>query len=137
VSALLFGGYHLVGSGDWAMGAAFRVAMPTVGGLVFAYALVRTGSLAVPIGLHWGGNWAQSVLLGLGHPAGQTVAVWTMPLSEDQVRRLVAPDLLPHLPYLGALGLAFLFVQATPRGLGLTTGSSGRSDARPVVEPER
>ena len=126
-SSLLFGGYHLLGSGDWAMGAAFRMAMPTVGGLVFGYALVRTGSLAVPIGLHWGGNWAQSVLLDLGHPADQTAAVWTMPLSEDQMRTLVAPDLLPHLPYLAALGLAFILIRATPRGLGLTAGSSGRS----------
>jgi membrane protease YdiL (CAAX protease family) len=122
VSALLFGGYHLLGSGDWAIGAAFRMAMPFGGGLVFGYALVRTGSLAVPIGLHWGGNWAQSVLFGLGHPAGQSVAVWTMPLNEHQVRSLVAPDLLQHLPYLVALGVAFLLVQATPRGLGLTGG---------------
>jgi len=137
VSALAFGGYHLLGSGDWAMGAVFRMAMPTVAGLVFGYAVVRTGSLAVPIGLHWGGNWAQYALLGLGHPAGQTVAVWNMPLSEDQIRMLVAPDLLPHLPYLAALGLAFLLVQATPQGLGLATGCSGRSATQPTAGPER
>ena len=60
---------------------------------------------------------AQSVLLDLGHPTDQTVAVWSMPLSEDQVRALVAPDLLPHLPYLVALGIAFLLLKATPRGI--------------------
>jgi hypothetical protein len=87
--------------------------------LVFGYALVRTGSLAVPIGLHWGGNWAQSVLFGLGQPPGSTAAVWTMTVSDDQARALTAPDLLPHLPYLVALGLACVIVRAMPRDLGL------------------
>jgi membrane protease YdiL (CAAX protease family) len=81
--------------------------MPIAGGLVFGYALIRTGSLAVPIGLHWGGNWAQSV--------------WTVRLSDEQLRALTAPDLLPHLPYLAALALACLMVRATPRELGLST----------------
>ena len=116
-SATLFGLYHLLGTDYWAMGAVFRFAMPALGGLVFGYALVRTGSLAVPIGLHWGGNWAQSVLLGLGHAPARSSAVWVMPLSGEQIHALTAPDLLPNLPYLVALALAWLAVRCTPRGL--------------------
>jgi membrane protease YdiL (CAAX protease family) len=118
ISAALFGLYHLLGTQYWAMGAVFRFAMPALGGLVFGYALVRTGSLAVPIGLHWGGNWAQSVLFGLGHSPDHSGAVWIMPLSGEQVGALTAPDLLPNLPYLVALALACLLVRLTPRGLG-------------------
>jgi len=113
LSAALFGGYHLLGSGDWAMGAFFRFLMPTLGGLVFGYALVRTGSLAVPIGLHWGGNWMQSAVLGLGH-APSSDAILIMPLSAEQVRILSAPDVLPHLPYLVALGMMTLLVWVLP-----------------------
>jgi membrane protease YdiL (CAAX protease family) len=116
-SAALFGLYHLLGTGYWAMGAVFRFAMPAIGGLVFGYALVRTGSLAVPVGLHWGGNWAQSVLLGLGHTADHSRAVWIMPLSPEQIHTLTTPDLLPNLPYLAALALIALGVRLTPRGL--------------------
>ena len=113
LSAALFGGYHLLGSGDWAMGAFFRFLMPTLGGLVFGYALVRTGSLAVPIGLHWGGNWMQSTVLGLGH-APSSDAILIMPLSAEQVRILSAPDMLPHLPYMVALIVMTLLVWALP-----------------------
>jgi len=113
VSASVFGVYHLLGSGDWAMGAFFRLLMPTLGGLVFGYALVRTGSLAVPVGLHWGGNWMQSAVLGLGH-APTSDAILIMPLSAEQLRILSAPDVLPHLPYLVALGMMALLVWAAP-----------------------
>lgn len=116
-SAALFGLYHVIGTDYWAMGAVFRFAMPALGGLVFGYALVRTGSLAVPVGLHWGGNWAQSVLLGLGHTPDHSAAVWIMPLSGEQIHALTAPDLLPNLPYLTALALIAVSVRLTPRGL--------------------
>jgi membrane protease YdiL (CAAX protease family) len=29
-----------------------------LGGLIFGSALLRSGGLALPLGLHWGGNWA-------------------------------------------------------------------------------
>lgn len=118
-SAALFGLYHLLGTQYWAMGAVFRFAMPALGGLVFGYALVRTGSLAVPIGLHWGGNWAQSVLLGLGHSPAHSGAIWITPLSGEQVHALTAPDLLPNLPYLVTLALIYAAVRLTPRGLAV------------------
>src|SRR5580765_3416232 len=93
------------------MGAAFRFAMPALGAAVFAYALLRSGSLALPIGLHWGGNWVQSSLFGLGETAEPTSAIWVMPLAPDQVRSITAPDLLPHLPYLAVLALTVLAVR--------------------------
>lgn len=121
LSSLAFGVYHVLGSGDWAMGAAFRFVMPVVGGLVFGYALLRTGGLAMPIGLHLGGNWIQSSILGLGREPGATL--WAAPLNAEQVRALSAPDVIPHVPYLLAMLLLGAFVMmwrpepATPRPL--------------------
>src|SRR5262245_35835202 len=53
LSAAAFGAYHQLGAGVFLM--------PALGGLVFGYALVRSGGLALPIGLHWGGNWVQAL----------------------------------------------------------------------------
>jgi len=108
VSAIAFGAYHLVGSENWGMGALFTFAMPTLGGLVFGYALLRSGSLALPIGLHWGGNWVQSQVFGLGHLGENSAALWTLPLSPGQIDWLRAPDLVQHLPYVCVLGIAAL-----------------------------
>ena len=60
VSAACFGAYHLIGSQHWAMGAVFQFLMPMAGGLLFGWAAVRSGGLALPIGLHLGGNWVQA-----------------------------------------------------------------------------
>jgi CAAX protease family protein len=60
LTAVAFGAYHLIGSQNWAMGLAFQFLMPTLGGLLFAWAAVRSGGLALPIGLHLGGNWVQA-----------------------------------------------------------------------------
>jgi membrane protease YdiL (CAAX protease family) len=120
LSAAAFGAYHLGGSGDWAIGAVYRFTMPALAGLVFGWALVRTGSIAVPVGLHWGANWVQSFILGIDQPLGAGTAVWVLPLAPDQARLLAAPDLLPHLPYLAALGLMLVFVRQVSRPHGLT-----------------
>jgi len=108
LSSLLFGAYHLLGSGDWAMGAVFRFAMPALGGLLFGYALLRTGGLAMPIGLHLGGNWIQSSVFGLGREQGS--ALWAASLDAEQIRVLSAPDLIPHVPYLLTVVLLGVFV---------------------------
>lgn len=114
LSSAAFGAYHLIGSGDWAMGAVWRFATPALGGLVFGVAMLRTRGLAAPIGLHLGGNWVQQSVLGLGHPLHTpglpASALWTAPLDATQMRVLVAPDLLPHLPYLVAIAMAAVFV---------------------------
>lgn len=109
-SAVLFGAYHLVQSDDWAMGAVFRFLTPTLGGLLFGWAALRSRGLALPLGLHLGGNWVQASLAGfapMAIPSDAPVqALWRIPLSADDVRALAAPDIGPQLPYLVAVVLA-------------------------------
>lgn len=112
-SSLLFGAYHVAGSGSWGMGAVFLFAMPALGGLVFGLAALRTGGLALPLGLHLGGNWINASVFGLGIPEGS--ALWTAPVDAAQASWLLAPDLLPRLPYLMGVGLLAGAVIAWPR----------------------
>lgn len=105
-SSLLFGAYHVLGSGFWGAGAIFLFSMPALGGIVFGLAAIRTGGLALPIGLHLGGNWIGGSVLGLGLPEGS--ALWTASVDATQATWLMAPDVLPRLPYL--LGVALLLV---------------------------
>jgi membrane protease YdiL (CAAX protease family) len=109
LSALAFGAYHVVGTRYWAMGAVFQFLMPTVGGLLFAWAAVRTGGLALPLGLHLGGNWVQTSVAAFSaaSPAAEPMrAVWRIPISASDFQVLTAPDILPHLPFLFAMALA-------------------------------
>lgn len=109
-SSLLFGAYHVVGSGYWGIGAFFLFAMPTLGGLAFGLAALRTGGLALPLGLHLGGNWVGASVLGLGIPEG--AALWAAPVDAAQAAWLMAPDLLPRLPYVvGVVLLAALVLR--------------------------
>ena len=110
LSAVLFGAYHLVQSHDWAMGAVFRFLMPTLGGLLFGWAALRSRGLALPLGLHLGGNWVQSSVAGFATGAlpshAQVQALWRIPVTIHDVRLLTAPDLAPHLPYVIAIAVA-------------------------------
>jgi membrane protease YdiL (CAAX protease family) len=111
LTAVAFGLYHVLGTRYWAMGLVFHALMPTLGGLLFAWAAVRSGGLALPIGLHLGGNWVQaSVAIFVPPPplgAGDAAAgLWRIPISEGDVQVLTAPDVLPHLPLLLAFAIA-------------------------------
>jgi membrane protease YdiL (CAAX protease family) len=123
-SAVCFGFYHVIGSRTWGMGAVFQFLMPTLGGLVFGWAAVRSRGLALPIGLHLGGNWVQAGVavfapLGAG-PAFPPRGIWTIPVSAADVAALTAPDVLPRLPYLVALTLAAAVTwQLTRAGLSI------------------
>jgi membrane protease YdiL (CAAX protease family) len=121
LSALAFGLYHLAMAGfrPWGMGAVFVFTLSALGGLLFGAAMIRTRGMALPLGLHLGGNWIQASVLGMGVAAGaQPPALFTAALEQTQVQALTAPDLLPHLPYLLALGTAGLVVAWWPnRGL--------------------
>ncbi|MGY0231962.1 CPBP family intramembrane glutamic endopeptidase [Longispora urticae] len=113
VTSALFGAYHVIGRPYWGIGAVFAFAMPALGGVLFAYAQLSSRGLALPIGLHWGGNWATVSLFGWGGGG----ALWTTEVSPAQAHALTAPDLLPHLPYLAALGVLALVVRyGRPRG---------------------
>ncbi len=111
ISAVLFGAYHVVGSQNWGMGVVFQFLMPCLGGLLFAWAAVRSGGLALPIGLHLGGNWIQAAVVefsDLQHRAASEPvhALWRVPLAVGDTQILFSPDLLPRLPYILAVGIA-------------------------------
>jgi membrane protease YdiL (CAAX protease family) len=119
VTSAAFGAYHLIGKPYWAIGAFFVIAMPALGGLIFGYSLLRTGGLALPLGLHWGGNWALMSLFGWrtdGVPgSGDNLrTMWTADVTQTQLNRLSAPDFVPHLPYLVALLIVGLAVWRYP-----------------------
>ena len=119
LSAVCFGAYHLVGSHDWAMGAVFRFALSALGGVLFGWAAVRSGGLALPIGLHWGGNWVQANVAVFQPPwqaaTASMPAVWRIPVTAHDVQALTAPDLVTRLPYLGALSLCAIAVVMVSR----------------------
>ncbi len=112
VSATLFGIYHLFGSGMWGIGAFFQLAMPTLGGIAFGWAAVRTNGLALPIGLHLGGNWVQASIFSF-RPVGATEpgALWTVYVTDVQQHRLYAPDFSAHAPYIVAMFVLLFVVQ--------------------------
>jgi membrane protease YdiL (CAAX protease family) len=111
-SAVLFGVYHVVGSGMWGMGAFFRLAMPMLGGVVFGWASVRTKGLALPTGLHLAGNWVQASVFSFQLP-GESVpkALWTAYVTEIQQRFLHGPDFGAHVPYVVTTAAAMLVVR--------------------------
>jgi len=111
ITAVAFGAYHVIGSQNWAMGLAFQFLMPTLGGLLFAWAAVRSGGLALPIGLHLGGNWVQASVAvftpqAIPGAAEATAGLWRIPIGASDVQVLMAPDLLPRLPLLTAFAVA-------------------------------
>ena len=111
-SALAFGVYHLAQTGFrmWGIGAFWVVALPALGGLVFGLALLRTGSLAMPLGLHLGGNWVQASVLRLGDTGSGPSALFAAPLTQPQAQQLWSPDFPPHVPQLLAILAAVLIV---------------------------
>jgi len=108
LSATCFGAYHLIGSDYWGMGAVFHFGMPALAGLLFGWAAIRSGGLALPLGLHLGVNWVQANLV-VFHPASAAPAslngVFQLSITAQDVQRLVAPDLVTHVPHLMALSL--------------------------------
>jgi uncharacterized protein len=119
LTAVAFGAYHVLGTQHWAMGLVFQFLMPTLGGLLFAWAAVRSGGLALPIGLHLGGNWVQASVAVFGPHAipgatEATAGLWRIPISASDVQVLTAPDVLPRLPLL----LAFAMAAALTHRLG-------------------
>jgi membrane protease YdiL (CAAX protease family) len=113
ISAVLFGVYHVAGSGMWGIGAFFTFAMPVLGGVLFGWAAVRSNGLALPLGLHLGGNWVQASVFSFRPDGVPAAAVWTARVSEAEAQVLFAPELLTHLPYI----CTALLLMAAVRGL--------------------
>jgi membrane protease YdiL (CAAX protease family) len=112
ISAVLFGLYHLAGPGMWGIGAFFRAAMPALGGVVFGWLAVRTRGLALPIGLHLGGNWVQGAVFSFrAGPDTGSAAAWTAYVTESQQWALYGPDLASHLPFIVTMFLAVVVLR--------------------------
>ena len=64
LSAIAFGVYHWFTFSVWGNPALMIWVLVYTGfwGLMLAYAYTRTGSLALPIGLHWGWNFVDQVI---------------------------------------------------------------------------
>lgn len=110
ISATLFGIYHIAGTGMWGMDAFFAFSMPTLGGFLFGLAAHRSDGLALPIGLHLGGNWIQASVLSFRTElqGGMPEALWTAHVSGTQLGALTAPDFLVHVPFMTIVVLAIV-----------------------------
>lgn len=116
ISAVLFGVYHVVGSGMWGIGAFFQLAMPAAGGVVFGWTAVRTKGLALPIGLHLGGNWVQASVLSFQAQSDVLPAtLWTARVTDFQLQSLYAPEFSTHVPYIATMLLAMMAVRVVSR----------------------
>lgn len=73
----------------WAMGDL------ALGALLFGLAYLRTGSLALPVGLHLGWNWMQGQVLGFG-VSGFDQAGWLRPLYQAQPQWLTGGEFGPE-----------------------------------------
>jgi membrane protease YdiL (CAAX protease family) len=112
LSAICFGIYHWFSFG--ALGnpvqMIFIFIMTAVAGLAFAYAFVRTSSLYLPIGLHYGWNLANIILFSKG-PLGQQLLI---PGNGNKAEGIVS--LLLFLFQIASLPLAtFLYLRPDKR----------------------
>ena len=73
----------------WAMGDL------ALGALLFGLAYLRTGSLALPVGLHLGWNWMQGHVLGFG-VSGVDQPGWLRPLYQTQPQWLTGGEFGPE-----------------------------------------
>jgi hypothetical protein len=79
--------------------------------LLLGLAYLRTGSLALPIGIHLGWNWTQGTLLGFG-VSGNAEAGWWTPVFHDRPEWLTggAFGLEASLPCVLVCGAAILLL---------------------------
>lgn len=121
--ALLFA---LVHWGNPGMAGATRIwATVNIGlaAILLGLAYLRTGSLALPIGIHLGWNWTQGTLLGFG-VSGNAEAGWWMPVLHGRPEWLTggAFGLEASLPCVLVCSLAILLL-ARWKGSALTAPS--------------
>lgn len=81
--AVLFAAAHL-GSPGMEAGTVVTATLDNgLGALLLGLAYLRTGSLALPMGIHFGWNWTQGTLLGFD-VSGQAQAGWLLPHLLEQ-----------------------------------------------------
>jgi uncharacterized protein len=74
--ALIFCAAHAGNPGMHGMTIVLAMSNIFLAGLMLGYCYLRTGSLALPIGLHMGWNWTQE-MLGFGVSGGTSHGLWT------------------------------------------------------------
>jgi membrane protease YdiL (CAAX protease family) len=87
--------------------ASFDIALAAI---ALGLAYLRTGSLALPIGLHLGWNWAQGYLLGFG-VSGVDMSGWLQPVFQGLPSWITGGDFGPEASAMGVIAdLAMLAV---------------------------
>ena len=87
--------------------------------ILFGLAYLRTGGLAMPIGMHWMANWAQGGVLGLGVSGEGQRGLWT-PVVDRGPAWLTggAFGLEASAPGLACVVAGLALLRVWPRGLG-------------------
>ncbi|WP_413776343.1 type II CAAX prenyl endopeptidase Rce1 family protein [Micromonospora sp. DR5-3] len=125
----MFGGYHLLSIGSspavksGGTELLWTAAGPLIGAIVFGVAALRTGSIALPLGLHLGWNWTQwhfFTLPGDDNPTG----LWT-PLISAQHAGSPAPFRIGYLVAMTVALLAIAAMTRQPRGRRPVTLAAG------------
>lgn len=117
--AAVFGGYHLLSIGaspavkQGGLELVWTAAGPLVGAVVFGVAALRTGSIALPLGLHLGWNWTQWHFFTFPTDDNPT-GLWT-PLISPHYAGSPAPF---RIGYLVAMTVALLTIAALTRRPG-------------------
>lgn len=81
--ALLFAAAHWGNPGMHGATRIWATVDTALGAVLLGLAYLRTGSLALPVGIHLGWNWAQGYLLGFG-VSGYGQTGWFRPLFQDR-----------------------------------------------------
>lgn len=108
VFGLLFISLHDVWNGSFA-NAIFYALSLLLGYLLFSTALLRSGSIWLPIGIHWGNNFANSCLLTYGRtPTSWLYIVYKSPLHNLSTGQGVALFIAGNIGT--AVVIAILFI---------------------------
>ncbi|MBM2615572.1 CPBP family intramembrane metalloprotease [Actinoplanes sp. LDG1-06] len=118
VSGLLFGGLHLLNPGGTVWGAA---AIAVEAGLLLGASYVLFRNLWVPIGLHWGWNFAESGIFG-ATTSGSDGTVGGLLLGQPHGPAIVSgggfgPEASIYAVLIGVVASYFLLRTARRRGL--------------------
>ena len=124
--ALFFAAGHWGNPNNEGVYRAWATLNIALAALLLGFAMLRTGSLALPIGIHLGWNWTQGTLLGF-NVSGTTSPGWWSPVL-DPAR--------PAWVHGGAFGLEATLACAILCGLAILLlawwkGTAARMEARP------